>query len=141
MTKRVLIISSILLLSGELHAQSTDTPSALTATLSHADTVRPVQRVFSKHRTGGWIWTAAGGILAGRVASVAINDNSNAPSGSTGGTIIGLAVFGGVPVSIGVGKLTRFSYAKEEQVMALYEKSGILPRYISKRLKTKHFKS
>ncbi|UOR04163.1 hypothetical protein MUN82_14560 [Hymenobacter aerilatus] len=130
----------MLLFGGELYAQSTSVPVAPPATFSHSDTIRAVQRVFSKHQTGGWIWAAAGAILAGRVASVATNNNSAAFSSSTGGTIIGAAILGGIPVSIGVGKLTRFSYAKEEQVVALYEKSGILPPYVKKRLKSKHFK-
>lgn len=141
MTKRVLVISGMLLFSGKLHAQSTDTPALPTATFSRSDTVRAVQHIFSKHRTGGWIWTAVGGALALRIAYVDATTNSSAGLASTtGGTIVGIGLFGGLPVGIGVGKLTRFSNVKEEQVVTFYEKSGILPPYVRKRLKTKHFR-
>ena len=108
---------------------------------SHADTVRAVQRIFQKHRTGGWIWTTIGGILALRIATVAISSSSSGSfSSNTGGTLTGLGVFGGIPAGIGVGKLTRFSQMKEAQVISLYAKSEILPPYIRRRLKPKYFR-
>ncbi|MBC6612486.1 hypothetical protein H8B15_16300 [Hymenobacter sp. BT507] len=130
----------MLLLGSELHAQSAGMVKPPTASFSRSDTVRAVQRVFSSHRTGGWIWTAVGGLFAVRIASVAATSSSDAWAGSTGGTVVGIAVLGGVPAGIGVGKLTRFSQQKEEQTVVLYQQSGILPPYIRKRLKPKFFR-
>ncbi|UOR04164.1 hypothetical protein MUN82_14565 [Hymenobacter aerilatus] len=141
MTKRVLVISCMLLLSGKIQAQSAEKAELRTTNFSRADTVQAVQRIFSKHRAGGWIWTTAGAILAGRVASAAISNSSDPLPTPASQTITGLVVGGGVPAGIGISKLVRFSNAKEEQVLSLYQNTGVLPRYISKRLKTKHFKS
>ena len=122
-----------------MHAQSTAEPEAQAVRFSRADTVQAVQQVFHKHRTGGWIWTTIGSLFAVRIASVAVSSSSDALAGSTGGTVVGIAVLGGVPAGIGIGKLTRFSHEKEEQTIAFYQKSGILPPYVRKRLKAKYF--
>ncbi|RPD47131.1 hypothetical protein DNI29_13365 [Hymenobacter sediminis] len=104
------------------------------------DTVQAMQRMFHKHRTGGWIWTAVGSVFAVRIASVAAGSSATDGFASTaGGTVVGVGLFGGVPAGIGIGKLTRFSKAKEQQTIELYQKSGILPPYVRKRLKPKYF--
>lgn len=114
--------------------------SAQQALVSSPDTVQAMQHLFQKHRTGGWIWTAVGGAFALRVASVAAGSSATDGFASTaGGTVVGVGLFGGVPAGIGIGKLARFSKAKEEQTIQLYQKSGILPPYVTKRLKPKYF--
>lgn len=137
MTRCVLVFICMLLLSNTIHAQTTELP---VAQLSRPDTVRAVQHLFQRHRTGGWIWAAVGGLLTGRVVSAAIRDKADGYHTSASGTVLAVAVFGGVPAGIGIGKLTRFSSAKEEQVIMLYEKSGILPPYVRKRLKPQAFR-
>jgi len=115
--------------------------SSAVPTISHADTTQAVHTLFNKHRTGGWIWTAIGSAFALRVVSVA--SNAGATQGFTGtpaGTVVGVGIFGGLPVAIGIGKLVRFSKTKEEQTVALYEKSNILPPYVKWRLKPRYFK-
>ncbi|MGY2134157.1 hypothetical protein ACW9KT_18135 [Hymenobacter sp. HD11105] len=95
--------------------------------------------MFQKHRTGGWIWTAVGGAFALRIVSVAASSSTDGFTGTTGGTVVGVGLLGGVPAGIGIGKLTRFSKAKEDQTVQLYERSAILPPYVKKRLKRKYF--
>ncbi|GGF17200.1 hypothetical protein [Hymenobacter cavernae] len=131
MIKTVLLTGALFLTTANIYAQQTITP---------ADTVNAVQRLFQKHRTGGWVWTTIGAAFAVRIASVAAASSAtDGFASTTGGTIVGVGVFGGVPAGIGISKLTRFSKSKEEQVVALYNQSGILPPYVRKRLKTKHF--
>lgn len=122
-------------LSQGAHAQQATPP------LTRADTVQAVRHLFQRHRTGGWIWTAVGGAAAVRIITVAASSNSSGSFSSTaGGTVVGVGLLGGVPAGIGIGKLARFSNAKEEQVVTLYEKSGILPPYVRKRLKPRVFR-
>ncbi|GAA3951937.1 hypothetical protein [Hymenobacter algoricola] len=146
MLKKILFLVLVLGASSSSDAQqrtsavaSASSTPALTA--SRADTVQAIHHIFSKHRTGGWIWTAIGSAFALRITSVAANSNATADgfSSTTAGTLVGVGLFGGVPAGIGIGKLTRFSKTKEEQVVVLYEKSKILPPYVVQRLKPKYF--
>ena len=98
-----------------------------------SDTIQAVHQLFSKHRTGGWIWTGVGAAFATRIL-IAGASESNAS-----GTAVGTAVFGGIPAAIGVGKLTRFSEAKEAMVADYYQKTKRLPPYVQRRLKKKYF--
>ncbi|WP_133274048.1 hypothetical protein [Hymenobacter radiodurans] len=127
-------------------AQTTDAaPNAavekpVAASPAHADTVRAVRHMFQRHRTGGWIWTGIGSAFALRIVSVAASSSSSDGfSSSPSGTVVGVAVLGGIPASVGIGKLTRFSKAKEDQTIALYDKANVLPPYVRNRLKRKHF--
>ncbi|MBC6606868.1 hypothetical protein H8B13_08560 [Hymenobacter sp. BT188] len=123
---------------GSAAAQTTVTQSTISP--SQADTVRAVRHLFQRHRTGGWIWTGIGGAFALRIVSVAASSGAtDGFSSSPSGTLVGVAVLGGIPGAVGVGKLTRFSKAKEEQTISLYEQSNTLPPYVRKRLKRKHF--
>jgi hypothetical protein len=97
------------------------------------DTIQAVHQLFSKHRTGGWIWTGVGAAFATRIL-IAGASESNAS-----GTAVGTTVFGGIPAAIGVGKLTRFSEAKEAMVADYYQKTKRLPPYVQRRLKKKYF--
>ncbi len=108
-------------------------PNPLAATSS--DTVQAIHRLYSKHRTGGWIWTGVGAAFAGRIlGSSAAEGFSNA-----GGTVVGTLVLGGVPAAIGIGKLSRFSQSTEDQTVAMYQKTKLLPSTVKRRLKRKYF--
>ncbi|WP_426061067.1 hypothetical protein [Hymenobacter sp. B1770] len=100
-----------------------------------------MRRLFEKRRTGGWIWTGIGGAFALRIISVAATSNSDAASGTPAGTAVGVAVLGGIPAAIGVGKLVRFSAERELETVAAYEKTRKLPNYIQRRLRQKYFSS
>lgn len=134
MHKQLLVAFLLFGLSCKVSAQIVATPTPV----SKQDTTQAVHTLFQKHRTGGWIWTAIGGAFAVRIISATASSDSDV-GGNTGGTVVGVAVLGGVPAGIGIGKLTRFSKAKEEQTVQLYEKSAILPPYVQKRLKRKYF--
>ena len=74
-----------------------------------SDTVRAIHRLYSKHRTGGWIWTGIGAAFATRIlVSSATEGFDNA-----GGIVVGTVVLGSVPAAIGIGKLSRFSQNTE----------------------------
>ncbi len=99
-----------------------------------SDTLQAVHQLFSQRRTGGWIWTGVGAAFAARILI------AGAGSGNAGGTVVGTAVLGGGPAAIGIGKLSRFSEAKEAQVTADYQKTKRLPPYVQRRLKQKYFR-
>jgi hypothetical protein len=113
-------------------AQAT-APTAPTSKPTSSDTIQAVHQVFSKHRTGGWIWTGIGAAFAARILVAGASDDN------ASGTLVGTAVFGGVPAGVGIGKLTRFSEAKEELAVADYQKNKRLPNYVQRRLKRKYF--
>jgi len=98
-----------------------------------SDTVLAVHQLFSKRRTGGWIWTGVGAAFAARILTAGAID------GNLGGALVGTAVLGGGPAAIGIGKLKRFSEGQEELVVANYQRSKILPPYVQHRLKKKYF--
>ncbi|MDO7846397.1 hypothetical protein Q5H92_08520 [Hymenobacter sp. M29] len=132
--KKMLLNAGLLLSIGfRAHAQQPAGPEAMHV---HADTVRAVHRLFGQHRTGGYIWSAIGAAFAVRIATAAASSDSGA---SGGGIATGVAVFGGVPAAIGVGKLVRFSGGREETVIQAYEQGKALPRYVVKRLKRQKY--
>jgi len=97
--------------------------------------VQAIHRLYSKRRTGGWIWTGVGAAFTGRIlGSSAAEGFSNA-----GGTVVGTLVLGGVPAAVGIGKLSRFSQNTEDQVVAMYQKTKMLPSTVQRRLKRKYF--
>ena len=110
-----------------------NTPLPVTTPRITRDTAQAVRTLFSKRRTGGVIWTLIGAAFAGRIIGAGIAD------GNAGGTVVGVAVLGGVPAGIGISKLSRFSNSKEEEALSEYSKTKKLPRYVSKRLKNKYF--
>jgi hypothetical protein len=111
MKKQLLITSLALSLVTNAFAQpsAVNAPAVtIKAIATHADTVQAVQQWFHKRRIGGIIWTAIGGAFALRIASVAASSSATGGFASTtGGTVVGIALLGGVPAGIGVGKLTR----------------------------------
>jgi hypothetical protein len=98
-----------------------------------SDTVRAVHYLFSKRRTGGWVWTGIGAAFAARIITAGAID------GNLGGALVGTAVLGGGPAAIGISKLSRFSESKEAEVTAYYQKTKRLPPYVQRRLKKKYF--
>lgn len=132
MKKHLLVLSLMLSTGFCSYAQQ----SASTGAALHADTVQAVHRMFSKHRTGGIVWSIIGAAFAGRIAGA-----SAGGSGNSGGTVAGIVVFGGIPAGIGVGKLVRFSAGREDAAISTYEAGKALPRYIQRRLrKAKYFR-
>lgn len=132
MKKTLLTIG--LALSASLSALAQQ-PAATTPAASQADTVQAVRQMFSKRRTGGWIWTAIGAAAAVRVVTASVSEGD----GNAGGTALGAVVLGGVPAAIGVGKLARFSMEKEDAVLGAYGPGKPLPKYVRRRLKSKYF--
>jgi hypothetical protein len=128
MKKQVLCLGFFLPLALPAFAQQ-PVPSA---SLSRADSVQAVHRLFSKHRTGGIVWTIIGAAFAGRIAGAAASGDG---SGNAGGTAVGILAFGGVPAGIGVGKLVRFSNRREEAAISALEAGKGLPHYVQRRLK------
>jgi uncharacterized protein YcfJ len=134
-----LILLFILLLSGSCWqraaAQTPVLGAVTTAPPVRSDTVAAVQRLFSARRTGGIIWSVIGAAFTGRILGASIGDGFN----NAGSTVVGIAVFGGIPGGIGIGKLSRFSRATEEAVVTNYQQRHQLPPYVLKRLKRKFF--
>ncbi len=86
------------------------------------------EQLFKRRRSGGGIWVVGGGLALIRILASAASS-----SASAGGTAISVLV-GGIPVGIGIGKLTRFSSAREEAVLAEYSRTDQLPYYVEKRI-------
>ncbi len=105
------------------------------ALVTSADTVQAIHRLFSKHRTGGWLWTGIGAAFATRILVTSATEGF----ANAGGTVVGTAVLGGIPAGIGINKLSRFSEDMEDQVVAMYQRNKLLPNNIKRRLKRKYF--
>ena len=108
------------------------------AAITAADTVQAVHQLFKKHRTGGGIWLAIGAAFTGRIIGAAATSSGDS-GGNAGGAVVGIAIFGGGPAAIGIGKLSRFSATREEQAVSAYEQTKKLPIEIRKRLTPKYF--
>lgn len=125
------LICSLLLFNA---ATAVSAQSATPIARTSADTTQAIHHLFYNHRVGGWIWTGVGAAFTIRIFA------AGASASNTSGTLVGAAVFGVMPAAIGIGKLSRFSQAKEAQTIALYEKTKMLPPYVQRRLKKKYFK-
>ena len=139
--KKQLLLAS-LLTAANFNAQAQQAAaltSAPVTSASRADTVQAIHQLFSKHRTGGVIWSAIGAAFTVRIITVASTNNSDAASGTVAGTAVGVGVFGGVPAGIGVGKLLRFSNMRETEAVTACEQGKTLPKYVQHRLKSKYF--
>ena len=136
MKKQILITCFILGVSLNSQAQQ-----GIQQKFTRTDTVRAIHNMFSKHRTGGIIWTAIGSAFAVRIVSVAANSGATDGFSSTAaGTAVGVALFGGLPAGIGIGKLTRFGSTREKRIAGEYEAGKTLPTYVQHRLKkSKYF--
>jgi len=132
------LLFSLLLASTATQSFAQATPPASPASrpasfTPASDTVLAVHKLFSKRRTGGWIWTGVGAAFAAQILTAGAID------GNVGGALVGTAVLGGGPAAIGIGKLKRFSEEQEEVVVDTYQRSKLLPPYVQHRLKKKYF--
>lgn len=137
--KKVLLTSWALSFAGVAFAQqpATATPAGITTpTATKSDTIQAVRVLFSKRRTGGWVWSTIGAVAAVRIATASASGDSG---GNAAGAALSVVVVGGIPAGIGIGKLTRFSQMKEDAVITAYAQSKTLPNYVSRRLKRKYF--
>ncbi|WP_022824351.1 hypothetical protein [Hymenobacter norwichensis] len=138
--KKLVLTNLTLCLSVAAFAQQpAPESSAITTTpfiVTKADTAQAVRVLFAKRRTGGWVWTTVGAVAAVRIATASASGDTG---GNASGAFVGATVVGGIPAGIGIGKLTRFSKAKEDAVLTVYSQSKTLPPYVSRRLKSKYF--
>ncbi len=137
--RKHLLTLSLFLSTFSFASAQTALPSPTSAQITPSlatDTVQAIHRLFSKHRTGGWVWTAIGAAFAARI----IVSSATEGFSDAGGTVVGTAVLGGIPAGIGISKLSRFSESTEDQVVDVYQKSKVLPHNIERRLRRKYFK-
>lgn len=137
--KKQLLAICLLLSAYTSYAQQPTAPipvaPATASPASESDTVRAIHNMFRQHRTGGIIWSSIGGVFAGRIIGSSIGNAETTASG----VITGVLLLGGVPAGIGIGKLTRFSAAKEAAVVAAYTQNPMLPKYVKRRLKKRKY--
>ncbi|GAA3951994.1 hypothetical protein GCM10022406_37240 [Hymenobacter algoricola] len=151
MQKYLLII--LLLLPTGLGAQAQPAaapvaaPAGSVAPSLKADSAAALHRLFAKRRTGGVIYTVAGTVFAIRVVASSASRTTvstgggpitidNSPSGGAIATGVGIGL---LLDGIGVGKLARFTKAKEAVIVKDYDQGKPLPKAIRRRLKAKHF--
>lgn len=148
--RKFLIVGSLLLsISLSAYAQQPAAPTAPNPTWAsstpHTDTVRAVHRLFRKRRVGGIVWAAIGGAFTVQILAASIGGSNNSTSTSSyntssnssnpAGTAVGVIVLGGIPAGIGIGKLSRFSSARERAILANFEKGQALPHYVQRRIR------
>jgi hypothetical protein len=142
MPRTLLPIMLVIAFVSEARAQTpavpaaTQSAAAAVASTAAPDSALAVGNLFRQRRTGGWIWTAIGGISTIRTAVASSHPDVG---GNAGGKVLGVVALGGIPVGVGISKLARFSYAREEEILKNYQEGKPLPRYIRRRLKPKHF--
>jgi hypothetical protein len=88
------------------------------------------QRLFRRRRIGGLLWTIIGGSTFIRTLATGVTS----PDDQVGGAIVGAFIGGGIPIGIGLGKLSRFSRERENQALGAYDNAGTFPHYVEKRL-------
>jgi len=102
--------------------------------------------LFERRRLGGkkWLFVSLSGVLG--VTRVLLNPNTTTVNGyQTKSEVDGgaAAVFGvgflGLPVAVGLSKLTRFSEKREDAIISGYVASHRLPGAIGRRLRRKDF--
>jgi hypothetical protein len=153
MSKALLLLLVSTLAGGAAQAQ-TDAPPRPAAPASAAfaprtgksDTIYAVRHLYERRRLGGkkWLYVSLSGVLG--VTRVLLNPNTTTVNGyQTKSEINGeaAAVFGvgflGLPVAIGLSKLTRFSERREDEVISVYATTHRLPGSIGRRLRRKDF--
>jgi hypothetical protein len=153
MFKLLLLLLGLSLASGPVLAQTTPLPrpvapagSAFAPATGQSDTIYAVRHLFERRRLGGkkWLFVSLSGVLG--VTRVLLNPNTTTVNGyQTKSEVDGqaAAVFGvgflGLPVAVGLSKLTRFSEKRENEVISTYTTSHRLPGTISRRLRRKGF--
>jgi hypothetical protein len=149
----LLLLLGLALASGSVLAQNAPLPrpaapvsSAFAPRTGQSDTIYAIRHLYERRRLGGkkWLFVSLSGVLG--VTRVLLSPNTTTVNGyQTKSEIDGqaAAVFGvgflGLPVAVGLSKLTRFSEKHEEEVISTYATSHRLPSTISRRLRSKDF--
>lgn len=125
------------------YAQTPDAPAATqaaaaaaTPATTGADSAVAVRNLFHQRRNGGAVFTAIGSAFTLAILRGATSADA---SGNAAGAVTSIAVLGGLPAGLGIGKLARFSHAREKEVLQAYAQGKPLPKAIRRRLKRKHF--
>jgi hypothetical protein len=153
MAKLLLLpLLTLLLASQSAQAQVAPPPSPASlpapafARTGQSDTTYAIRHLFERRRLGGkkWLFVSLSGVAG--VTRVLLSPNTTTVNGyQTKSEIDGqaAAVFGvgflGLPVAVGLSKLTRFSEKRENEVISTYTTSHRLPSTISRRLRRKDF--
>ena len=85
--------------------------------------------LFHRRRTGGAVWSLVGGVLFIATFASASNQGIEVVPALLSGLIQG-----GIPIGIGLGKLSRFSKEREAEALGAYDNAGALPRYVERRI-------
>jgi hypothetical protein len=99
------------------------------------DTLKAMGNLYDRRRHGGTRWIIVGIGFTGAITRGLL---AGGTGGNAAGAALSLAVLGGIPAAIGIGKKLRFSEDKENEADR-YRSGGALPRSISRRLKAKDF--
>lgn len=153
MLKLLLLLLGLALASGSVLAQNSPLPrpaapvsSVFASRTGQSDTIYAIRHLYERRRLGGkkWLFVSLSGVLG--VTRVLLNPNTTTVNGyQTKSEIDGqaAAVFGvgflGLPVAVGLSKLTRFSEKQESKVIDAYTASHKLPSTITRRLRRKDF--
>jgi hypothetical protein len=152
MPRLLLLFLALLLASHSARAQVAPPPSPTSAPASafartgQRDTIYAIRHLFERRRLGGkkWLFVSLSGVIG--VTRVLLNPNTTTVNGyQTKSELDGeaAAVFGvgflGLPVAVGLSKLTRFSEKRETEVISTYATTHRLPSTISRRLRRKDF--
>lgn len=104
-----------------------------------------MDNMFRRHRKGGgtWLYVAGAGSLAFLRAATAKPTSPSSYVTTSGpdpaGLAVVFAVFSGLPATIGLGKLVRFSEAKQSALDDAYRAGKPLPRRVVRRLRKADF--
>ncbi|GAA4495477.1 hypothetical protein GCM10023172_07250 [Hymenobacter ginsengisoli] len=111
--------------------------AAQLAEVAHADTLRAINRLFERRRTGGKRWNYLGlaGILSMTRALASPNIDGDKVDG--GSLAILLGGFVAAPVAIGVTNLVTYNEARESEIENAYRSGKPLPKKIRQRIKKK----
>ena len=153
MLKLLLLFLGLALATSSAWAQTALPPrpaapvsSAFAPRTGQSDTIYAVRHLFERRRQGGkkWLFVSLSGVLG--VTRVLLNPNTTTVNGyQTKSEVDGgaAAVFGvgflGLPVAVGLSKLTRFSEKREDAIISGYAASHRLPGAIGRRLRRKDF--
>ncbi|KAA9332022.1 hypothetical protein F0P96_11050 [Hymenobacter busanensis] len=122
-----------LLIGSPAHAQRRSVRAA-DALLTRPDTAAAVHELFASRRTGGGLFTAFGGVFTG-LLTASIAQVPDPGSGDKIGAAASIGVMGLMPLGVGIGKLTRYSKKREQQVLTEYAQGGRLAHKYRRRLR------
>ena len=100
------------------------------------DTIRAVNHLFRRKRSGGTTRGVIGGVFLGATLGQLASGNSTS---NAAGNAIYLIVFGGLAAS-GIVQVSQYSEERLNRIVTEYREQGILPLRIIKKLKKKDFR-